>query len=357
MYSLRTGGCVGYIAYDCIQYFEPKVARELVDPVGVPEAVLMLHDDIVIFDHFKQTISIVCNANITHSRNCAELKETYAATLERIDTIYKKLESEDIPLPKQSEVLLGNSWTSNIGQAGYEGYVTKLKKYILEGQIFQAVPSQRVERPTTVNPFNVYLTLRTVNPSPYMFYIDCRDFQLVGATHVGLVKADAGGRIMTQLSAGTTRRGKDREEDEILGRALQASIKDRAEHVMLVDLNRNDISRVCDPTTTKVEKFMTVEKFSHVAHLVSHVNGTLRDNKTIFDAFRSCFPAGMVTGAPKIRAIELIAELEGEKRGVYAGAVGIWGLNGTMDTCPALRTMVFKDGIAYLQAGTASQST
>ncbi|KAI4138973.1 MAG: hypothetical protein L6R39_006522 [Caloplaca ligustica] len=206
----------------------------------------------------------------------------------------------------------------------------------------------------------MYSHLRTVNPSPYLFYIDCSDFQLVGASPELLVKAE-NGRIITHPIAGTVKRGKTPKADEELADELRRSEKDRAEHVMLVDLARNDVNRVCDPHTTRVDRLMVVEKFSHVQHLVSQVSGVLREGKTRFDAFSSIFPAGTVSGAPKVRAMELIAELEQEKRGVYAGAVGYFGYDhvdaegneaeGAMDTCIALRTMLVKDGMAYLQAG------
>ena len=238
--------------------------------------------------------------------------------------------------------------------------MTTLKHHITAGDIIQAVPSQRFARPTTLHPFNIYRHLRTVNPSPYLFYVSCGDFQIVGASPELLVKNEDG-RIVTHPIAGTVKRGKTPEEDEQLAEELRTSLKDRAEHVMLVDLARNDVNRVCDPITTRVDRLMVVEKFSHVQHLVSQVSGVLRRGKTRFDAFRSIFPAGTVSGAPKVKAMELIAELEKEKRGVYAGAVGYFGYGsvdsqgieteGEMDTCIALRTMIVKDSIAYLQAG------
>ncbi len=233
-------------------------------------------------------------------------------------------------------------------------------KHIRKGDIFQAVPSHRLSRSTSLHPFTIYDHLREVNPSPYLFYIDCSDFQLVGASPELLVKSE-NGRVITHPIAGTVKRGKTPKQDEELAEELRRSEKDRAEHVMLVDLARNDINRVCDPHTTKVDRLMVVEKFSHVQHLVSQVSGVLRQGKTRFHAFSSIFPAGTVSGAPKVRAMELIAELEKEKRGVYAGAVGYFGYDhvdaegnegeGAMDTCIALRTMLVKDGTAYLQAG------
>jgi anthranilate synthase component 1 len=323
----------------------------LKDTLGIPEAVLMFHDSVVAFDNLYQVIKVISHVSIPEKYTSESLQAAYLETVHKIHSLCDILSSPHTPNPPQGPIVLGNEYTSNIGQTGYENHVKALKKCIIEGQIIQAVPSQRLARPTSLHPFNIYRHLRTVNPSPYMFYIDCGDFQLIGASPEMLVKSDAG-RIITHPIAGTVRRGETAEEDDKLASSLQSSSKDRAEHIMLVDLARNDVNRVCDPLTTSVDRLMTVERFSHVSHLVSQVSGVLRPDKTIFDAFRSIFPAGTVSGAPKIRAMELIGELEGEKRGVYAGAVGRWGFEkGSMDTCIALRTMTYKDGVAYLQAG------
>lgn len=332
-------------------YFEPKTKRPLKDTLDIPEAVLMLHDSVIAFDNLFQTIKVISHIYIPKDYTSETLRVAYSTTVSKIRGLCDILNSKSTPNPPQGPIVINNEYTSNIGQTGYENHVKKLKKYIIEGQIIQAVPSQRLARPTSLHPFNVYRHLRTVNPSPYMFYIDCGGFQLVGASPEMLVKSE-NGRIITHPIAGTIRRGETAEEDDRLASSLQSSSKDRAEHIMLVDLARNDVNRVCDPLTTSVDRLMTVERFSHVSHLVSQVSGVLRENKTRFDAFRSIFPAGTVSGAPKVRAMELIAELEGEKRGVYAGAVGRWGFDlESMDTCLALRTMTFKDGVAYLQAG------
>lgn len=347
-----SGGAIGYVAYDCVKYFEPRTARPLKDVLKTPESVFMFYDTIVAFDHFFQTIKIITYLHLPDE----PLTETAFRTLydsaqATIAAVHDTLQSGDIPLPPQPPIVKGHKYVSNIGQAGYEEHVKTLKQHIIKGDIIQAVPSQRFSRPTSLHPFNIYRHLRTVNPSPYLFYLDCADFQLVGASPELLVKSE-NGRIITHPIAGTVKRGKTREEDEALALQLQSSLKDRAEHVMLVDLARNDINRVCDPLTTTVDRLMTVERFSHVMHLVSQVSGVLRPGMTRFDALRSIFPAGTVSGAPKIRAMELIAELEGERRGVYGGAVGYWGYEEeSMDTCIALRTMMVKDGVAYLQAG------
>ncbi|KAG7855230.1 hypothetical protein KL939_004405 [Ogataea angusta] len=349
-----SGGAIGYVSYDCIKYFEPRTKRDLKDVLELPEAALMLFDSIVAFDNVFQRFQVISNVTISDSDTKEDIQRKHAQAVEQIQKIKQVVTAPEDPLiyPEQPKIVKNQTFTSNIGQSGYEGFVTKLKEHILKGDIIQAVPSQRVARPTSLHPFNIYRHLRTVNPSPYMFYIDYLDFQIVGASPELLVKSDNKDRVVTHPIAGTIRRGKTRQEDDELAHILQSSLKDRAEHVMLVDLARNDVNRVCQPQSTKVDRLLNVERFSHVMHLVSQVSGTLRGDKTRFDAFRSIFPAGTVSGAPKVRAMELIGELEREKRGVYAGAVGHWSYDGkTMDTCIALRTMVVKNGVAYLQAG------
>ncbi|CAI5755525.1 unnamed protein product [Candida verbasci] len=343
-----SGGATGYISYDCIKYFEPKTKKDLKDVLKLPEAVFMFCDLVVAFDHVYQRFQIIYNINKDN------LEGNYKFGVDKINEVEKSLlepTTDDI-LPRQGPIKLNQSFTSNIGQEGYESHVTTLKNHILKGDIIQAVPSQRVARPTSLHPFNIYKHLRTVNPSPYLFYIDLIEFQIIGASPELLVSATNENKVITHPIAGTMPRGKTNEEDEQNADILRQSLKDRAEHIMLVDLARNDINRICQPKTTNVDKLLTIQRFSHVMHLVSEVSGILRDDKNRFDAFRSIFPAGTVSGAPKVKAMELIGELEKEKRGIYAGAVGHWGYDGkTMDTCIALRTMVYKDGIAYLQAG------
>lgn len=343
------GGAIGYISYDCVKYFEPKTRREMKDTLGIPESLMMFHDSLICFDHIKSSIKIVTHIHLDEKM---DLSQAYAKARSTIQEMAQKLQSKTIPEVTQGPVTLNHEYTSNIGKEGYEAHVTRLKQHIQKGDIIQAVPSQRVSRPTDLHPFNIYRELRQVNPSPYMFYINCGDdFQIIGASPELLVKEEKG-RVLTHPIAGTVRRGKTVEEDDRLASELLSSAKDRAEHVMLVDLARNDINRVCDTRTTSVDRFMTIERFSHVSHLVSQVSGVLRPDKSRFDAFRSIFPAGTVSGAPKVRAMELIAELEGEKRGVYAGAIGRWGYDETsMDTCIAIRTMTYKNGTVYLQAG------
>ena len=357
------GGAIGYVGYDCVRYSEPKTKRPMKDVLEVPESVFMLFDTVVAFDHYYQQVKVISYAQVG-----GDMEAEYEYVQGKIRDLVDLLLSNETPLPEQQPINPNQTFTSNIGREGYEKHVTELKKHISVGNIIQAVPSQRFARPTDVHPFNVYRHLRTVNPSPYLFYVSCDNFSIVGASPELLVKGEKG-RYITHPIAGTVKRGANLEEDMRLAAELSASIKDRAEHVMLVDLARNDVNRVCDPLSTRVDRLMTVEKFSHVQHLVSQVSGVLRKDKTRFDAFRSIFPAGTVSGAPKVRAMELIAELEKEKRGVYAGAVGYFGydgvefsksgdgkamvkqVEGAMDSCIALRTMVLKEGVAYLQAG------
>ncbi|KAK4168256.1 putative Anthranilate/para-aminobenzoate synthase component I [Cladorrhinum sp. PSN259] len=379
-----TGGAVGYLSYDCIKYFEPKTARPLKDNLHIPEALFMLFDTVVAFDHFFQTVTIVTHMRLPESIDGFEAAYGEAETTIR-ETL-AKIEQPETPLPpiNPSKPASEQQYSSNVGRHGYESFVTDLKKHIIKGDIIQAVPSQRFSRSTTLHPFNVYRTLRTLNPSPYLFFLSCSDFHIVGASPECLMKtdgyadlpedtrfgfsADAGKhrpKIVNHAIAGTIKRGLTHAEDDELAAVLHNSTKDRAEHVMLVDLARNDVNRVCHPSSVKVDRLMRIDRFSHVQHLTSEVSGLLRPECTRWDAMRSIFPAGTVSGAPKIRAMELIYDLEKEKRGIYAGAAGWFAYDvvridnegkarldeGQMDTCIAIRTMLIKNEIAYLQAG------
>jgi anthranilate synthase component 1 len=339
----------------------------------------MLAQSVIIFDHIYQTIKIVSHVHIPDGTPPSNITSLYDEAVGRIEALRQKLISPEIVFPKQGPITLGEKAESNVGKAGYEGFVTKLKEHIVKGDIIQAVPSQRLARKSGLHPFNIYRHLRRLNPSPYMFYLDCGDVQIVGASPETLCKVEKR-KVYNHAIAGTVKRGKtaegmsihymniraDKTEDARLGAELSASDKDRAEHIMLVDLARNDVNRVCKPETVNLDDLMRVEKFSHVIHLTSQVSGILRDDQsryvacdhspveltTRFDAFRSIFPAGTVSGAPKVKAIQLISGLEKEKRGVYAGAVGRFDFDrDEMDTCIAIRTMTCKDGVVYLQAG------
>lgn len=355
-----SGGAIGYISYDCVKYFEPKVNESGVydnmkDPLNVPEALFMICNTIIAFDHVFQRFQILQNI-ILDKNDTESIEKKYNDAEKIIKQVITILATKDLvdsnEYPIQKKIKLNQNFTSNIGELGYKNHVTTLKNHIKKGDIIQAVPSQRLAKPTSLHPFNIYKHLRTVNPSPYLFYIDCLDFQIIGASPELLCKSDSNDKILNHPIAGTVTRGKTLQEDEKLADQLRSSLKDKAEHIMLVDLARNDINRVCDPLTSSVDKLLTIQKFSHVQHLVSEVSGTLRPDQDRFDAFRSIFPAGTVSGAPKVKAMQLIANLEKEKRGIYAGAVGHWSYDGkSMDNCIALRTMVYKNGIVYLQAG------
>lgn len=343
-----SGGAIGYVAYDAVRHFEPRVKPPEADPLGIPEAVFLLCDSMVVFDHLRHTIKVVA-----HCRTEGDITASYAAAGAQIDEIVERLTNTSVRLPEQEVAAVlrtNNRGESNVGREGYEMMVERIREYVVAGETIQTVPSHRIARPTAVHPFNIYRQLRTVNPSPYMFYLDLGGFQVVGASPELLVRVEDG-LVVNHPIAGTRRRGASNEEDEALAAELLGDEKERAEHIMLVDLGRNDVGRVSAPGTVHVDQYMEIEKYSHVMHIVSHVSGRLAQGKTPFDAFRAVFPAGTVTGAPKVRAMEIIAELEPSKRGIYAGAVGYASFAGTLDTCIAIRTMLVKDGVAYVQAG------
>ena len=282
----------------------------------------MLCDTLVVFDRVRHVANVVSHYR-SDSKDPEAVKREYLKAAEEIECTMTLLNESHVPTVPQPPIQLDQKPTSNVGKEGYEGFVTKLKHHIKEGDIFQAVPSQRLARPTSLHPFNVYRHLRSLNPSPYMFYVNMKDFTVVGASPEMLTKVQD--RVAyTHPIAGTRKRGKTEQEDQALARDLLSDPKERAEHVMLVDLGRNDINRVCKPESVSVDKLMEIELYSHVMHIVSNVSGTLRDDKTPFDAFRAIFPAGTVSGAPKIRAVDLIRGLEKQKRGIYAGYVVIW---------------------------------
>ncbi|HQW50966.1 MAG TPA: anthranilate synthase component I [Tepidiformaceae bacterium] len=343
-----TGGAIGYVSYDAVRHFEPRVKPPAADELGIPEAVFLFCDSMVVFDHIRHTIKV-----IAHCRLDGDIDASYRQAAFRIDEIVEQLNNPTVQLPPEEvgAVLRTNGQAqSNVGREGYELMVERIREHVVAGDVIQTVPSQRLARKVAVHPFNIYRQLRIVNPSPYMYYLDMGDFQIVGASPELLVRVEDG-VVFTHPIAGTRPRGATSEEDERLAAELLSDEKELAEHIMLVDLGRNDVGRVATPGTVTVDKLMEIEKYSHVMHIVSNVSGKLAEGKTVFDAFRAVFPAGTVSGAPKVRAMELIAELEPSKRGVYAGAVGYASFSGSLDTCIAIRTMLVKDGVAYLQAG------
>ncbi|HZP26761.1 MAG TPA: anthranilate synthase component I [Dehalococcoidia bacterium] len=343
-----TGGAVGFLAYDCVRYFEPRVPIPARDSLGLPEAVFLFVDTLLVFDHIRHTVKV-----IAHCRLDADVEASYSEACERIaelvDRLARPLPAVPYPLDEGMAVA-GSPVSSSVGKESYLANVEAARKYIIAGDIIQVVPSQRLSRRTLAHPFSIYRALRSVNPSPYMYYLHLGDSDIVGTSPEMLVRVEDG-LVSTHPIAGTRRRGRDSDEDEALERELQGDEKERAEHIMLVDLGRNDIGRVSQPGSVQVTQLMEVERYSHVMHLVSHITGRLRDDLSPYDALRACFPAGTVSGAPKIRAMEIIAELEPDRRGPYAGAVGYFDYRGNLDTAITIRTIVMKDGLAHVQAG------
>ena len=341
------GGAVGYLAYDTVSYFEPRVPFMPADPQGLPESVFTFVDTLLVFDHLRHDIKVVSHVHLD-----GDIDHAYQEATAKIDALVHRLAQ---PL-ELAPTLQGHgpdaavNVRSNFTKEEYGAAVEKCIDYIYAGDVILVVNSQRFSRATEAHPFQVYRALRSINPSPYMYYLNLDDFQIVGAAIETVVMVEDG-MAATHPIAGTRPRGLTPDEDDALEAELKGSEKQRAEHIMLVDLGRNDIGRVSVPGTVSVTQLMDVEKFSHVMHLVSHVVGRLKPELSVYDALRSCFPAGTVSGAPKIRAMEIIAELEGEKRGPYGGAVGYFSFSGNMDTALVLRTGVYKDGVMYIQAG------
>ncbi len=349
------GGAVGYAGYDTVRYLEPeKLNKSPHDDRGLPDMIFGLYDDLVIFDHVQKTILVVATMHVT--ADSGDNRKLYDAALNRIDATVKKLQS---PLPTSLSAIDLTSearpkYDSNFTKADFEKAVLSAKEYIKAGDIFQLVLSQRLRTRTAAHPLDVYRRLRVVNPSPYMFFMVAPECTLVGSSPEIMCRVE-NGIITNRPLAGTRRRGVTPEEDKALEQELLADPKERAEHIMLVDLGRNDVGRVAEIGSVKISDVMTVERYSHVMHIVSNVTGKLEHGRSAFDALRMALPVGTVSGAPKIRAMQIIDELEPTRRGPYAGAVGYVDYNGNMDTAIALRTMVIvPDGnewVVYVQAG------
>lgn len=344
-----TGGAVGYLGYEYIHSVEPTVPLAARDDLGVPAMWFMLCDSLVVFDRVRQTLRLIVNAHIGSGDDAAQV--AYDAAAREIERLRTALQSP-CPLAPASLAHLDHVKVppGNFTQQTFEKLVDDSKEFIRAGDIFQIVLSQRFSRTFARTPLDLYRALRSVNPSPYMFILETGDFALVGASpevHVRLTGRAAEIRPI----AGTRPRGKTTEEDNALAADLLADEKEKAEHLMLVDLARNDIGRVCDYGSVKVPEFMTIERYSHVMHIVSQVEGQLAPERSAFDLMRATFPAGTVSGAPKVRAMQLIAEMEGSQRGTYAGALGYFSYNGNLDSCITLRTALIKDGRVHVQAG------
>jgi anthranilate synthase component 1 len=353
-----SGGAVGCFGYDLVRTVEP-LGEPNPDPLGVPDLALMLTDVLVAFDHLRRELTILANVYADDD----DLESSYAAAVEAIADVRRRLAG---PLPQRPDPTrspargradadggaggAGVEWASNMPREQFEGMVERIVEYIHAGDAYQVVPSQRWSASVPVEAFSIFRGLRAVNPSPYMYFLDFGDFEIAGASPEPLVTVH-GGRIETRPIAGTRPRGASAEEDERIGRDLLADKKERAEHVMLVDLGRNDVGRVSEYGSVKVDAFMEIEAYSHVIHIVSRVSGRLREGVGALQALRSILPAGTLSGAPKVRAMQIIDELEPIKRGGYGGAIGYLSYTGDLDTCIHIRTVVVKDGVAHVQAG------
>jgi anthranilate synthase component 1 len=341
-----SGGLVGFLGYDMVRFME-EIPDKNPDDIGSPDAVFMLTDTLLIFDHVDHKIKVVSNVHIKGSPAHA-----YDEAIRKIETITERLQATEYP--RSSITKEGRApaaiLTSNVTQSEFEDMVKKAKVYIKKGDIIQVVLSQRLKTPVESHPLQIYRALRSINPSPYMYYLKLKDFYLVGSSPEIMVRCEDG-LVEVRPIAGTRVRGESDAEDARLVKDLLSDPKEKAEHIMLVDLGRNDIGRVCDYKTVKVSDLMTIEKYSHVMHIVTDVTGRLRKGKDVFDVIRASFPAGTVSGAPKVRAMEIIDSLEGTRRGTYAGCVGYFSFSGNLDCCITIRTILIKDKIAYIQAG------
>jgi anthranilate synthase component 1 len=339
------GGAVGVFAYDLVRTVEP-VGEPNPDPVGVPDLALMLTDSLVVFDHLKHTVTVIANVYL----GAENVEADYARAAATIAELRARLAAPVPPAAREPVGRPAPEFRSNMSRAQFEGMVARVVEYIYAGDAYQVVPSQRWSAPVEIEAFSIYRGLRAVNPSPYMYFLDFGDFEIAGASPEPLITV-SGRTVSTRPVAGTRRRGADPDEDRRLAEELLSDPKERAEHVMLVDLGRNDLGRVCEYRSVEVESFMAVENYSHVMHIVSSVTGRLRQGVGALRALRAILPAGTLSGAPKVRAMQIIDELEPVKRGGYGGAIGYVTYTGDLDTCIHIRTVVVKDGIAHVQAG------
>jgi anthranilate synthase component 1 len=347
------GGAVGFIGYDCVRELE-RLPDAPPDDLGLPDLALLLTRTFVVFDHLSQKLAIFCNVPVGEA---SSLNAAYDDAVERIDDIVHRL-SAPLDTSSLSTDFEALSWSvkTTVRDEEYAAWVEEAKEHIFAGDIFQVVPSRRFESELVGSGFDVYRALRTMNPSPYMYYLrfagddNHPEFEIAGSSPEPLVRV-SDRKIVTRPIAGTRRRGVDEEEDQRIAEELLADEKERAEHVMLVDLARNDVGRVSEYGSVTVDELMIIERYSHVMHIVSNVTGVLREGLSAFDALTACFPAGTVSGAPKVRAMEIIDSLEKTRRGPYAGVVGYFDFSGNLDTCITIRTVVATGGRAYVQAG------
>jgi anthranilate synthase component 1 len=343
-----TGGAVGFIGYEFIHDVEPVVPRPPADELHTPVMYFLIADQLLIFDHVAQTLTVLVNAVLEEASGPGEAYENATGEIERLVSLLEQ-PSEHHPVSLPAEVP-PVPFESNVPRERFQANVLKAKEYIVAGDIIQIVGSQRFSTPVKAAPLDVYRAARSINPSPYMFLLELGGFSLVGASPEIHVRCEEG-RVEIRPIAGTRKRGANLAEDKALEKELLADPKERAEHVMLVDLARNDLGRVCNFGSVHVKDLMIVERYSHVMHIVSQVEGQLSSGKTPYDLMRATFPAGTLSGAPKIRAMQIIAELEQTARGPYGGCVGYFSFNGNLDCCITIRTALLKDGKAYIQAG------
>lgn len=339
-----SGGLVGYFAYDMVRFME-EIPEANPQDVDLPDMQMVLTDTILIFDHVDHKIKVVSNCLVIKD----DPADAYDKAVRKIDKLIEKLQ-KSMPEPEISSCVSDSEIESNFSEDEFSTAVEQAKEYIRSGEIIQVVLSQRFSKNTKAQPFSVYRALRSINPSPYMYYLDFGTHKIVGSSPEILVRCEEG-LVEVRPIAGTRRRGHDEEDDLRLEKELLADPKERAEHIMLVDLGRNDIGRVCDYGTVDAREVMRIERYSHVMHIVSDVIGRLRKDKDVFDLIKATFPAGTVSGAPKIRAMEIIDELENLKRGPYAGCIGYISFSGNIDTCITIRTIVMHGSRAYVQAG------
>ena len=344
-----SGGAVGFISYDMVRFFE-ELPENTIDDLNVPDSQFVITDTMLVFDNVSQTIKIISNAFIEDGD---DLSAVYEKTMQKISVLEEKLRS---PLPKaeppevKTDSALPLSFESNMEEKDHKQAVTRIKEYIYEGDAIQVVFSQRLKFSINRDPFDIYRALRTINPSPYMYYLKFGELQVVGSSPEVLVRLEDE-KIEVRPIAGTRKRGKNENEDRELEQDLLSDEKELAEHIMLVDLGRNDIGRVAEISTVEVDERFSIERYSHVMHIVSNVRGILKKGLDCFDVLEAAFPAGTLSGAPKIRAMEIIDELEPTRRGLYGGAVGYISFNGNMDTAIAIRTLLIKGNTAYLGVG------
>ena len=342
------GGALGYVSYNAVEQFH-GIANDKKDPLGLPEIFFVFVQTLIAFDNLKHTIKVIDNVLLDGQ---TDLRKAYDAAVGRIRAVLSSLKKKPRGIEPRDLPQTGGKrkFLSNLTQAGFEKAVTRAKDYIKAGDIIQVVLAQRLETETPTDAFEIYRALRFINPSPYMFYLELEDLRVIGSSPETMVRL-TGDTVELRPIAGTRRRGATPEEERELEADLLADPKERAEHIMLVDLGRNDVGRVARIGTVEVNELMGIERYSHVIHIVSNVRGKIAADKTAFDLFVSAFPAGTVSGAPKIRAMQIVSELEPQKRGLYAGAIGYFGYNGNLDTCIVIRTIIMKGRKVHITAG------